>query len=336
MSEWLLIYFDPQERRSPQSVPIHFKRPLHQLLLLLRMLQHKVHRRLLHRRHHSRRKTDRQSLERPPGLQLFDRRVDHPTHSGRPSPRLRSHHIRHIQLHRSLALLRVLYRPFEITRPHMPRPLAQTRLWREAGVDPLVGLALELQIELVQQIFLVGKVSKQRALGHTRTFGDLRCRRAQSGLGDLVHRRLQDCASLLRTSGSCHAAIRVQWISRQLRGIRPRAYPTIVLKCLTRRIMETDTMKPRIAIPNPTSSNLEYNSRSWPQYAEAVIRAGGEPVEIPLNATPREIANLINLCHGVLLPGSPADVNPQKFGHDPIPESSPADPGRENVDELLL
>jgi len=100
--------------------------------------------------------------------------------------------------------------------------------------------------------------------------------------------------------------------------------------------METDTMKPRIAIPNPTSSNLEYNSRSWPQYAEAVIRAGGEPVEIPLNATPREIANLINICHGVLLPGSPADVNPQKFGHDPIPESNPADPGRENVDELLL
>jgi putative glutamine amidotransferase len=95
-------------------------------------------------------------------------------------------------------------------------------------------------------------------------------------------------------------------------------------------------MKPRIAIPVPTSTNLEYNGKSWPEYAEAVTRAGGEPVAIPLNATPRETADLINTCHGVLLPGSPADVNPQKYGQDPVPECSPADPGRENVDELLI
>jgi putative glutamine amidotransferase len=96
------------------------------------------------------------------------------------------------------------------------------------------------------------------------------------------------------------------------------------------------SMKPRIAIPVPTSTNLEYNGKSWPQYAEAVTRAGGEPVEIPLNATPRETADLINTCQGVLLPGSPADVNPQKYGQDPVPECSPADPARENVDELLI
>ena len=95
-------------------------------------------------------------------------------------------------------------------------------------------------------------------------------------------------------------------------------------------------MKPRIAIPQPTSTNSDYNQRSWPQYANAVERSGGMPVEIPLNATPVEIANLINTCQGVLLPGSPADVNPQKFGQDPAPETSPADPARENVDELLL
>jgi putative glutamine amidotransferase len=95
-------------------------------------------------------------------------------------------------------------------------------------------------------------------------------------------------------------------------------------------------MKPRIAIPVPTSHDPEYNSRSWPAYAEAVSRSGGEPVEIPLTASPRETADLINTCQGVLLPGSPADVNPQKFGQDPIPECNPADPARENVDELLL
>ena len=52
-------------------------------------------------------------------------------------------------------------------------------------------------------------------------------------------------------------------------------------------------MKPRVAIPLPTSANADYNQRSWPQYAAAVERSGGQPVEIPLNATPVEIATLI-------------------------------------------
>ena len=94
--------------------------------------------------------------------------------------------------------------------------------------------------------------------------------------------------------------------------------------------------RPRIAIPIPTSTDIAYNQRSWPQYADAVQRSGGEPVEIPLLATPVEIANLINTCQAVLLPGSPADVNPQKYGQDPIPECAPTDNPRENVDELLL
>ncbi len=95
-------------------------------------------------------------------------------------------------------------------------------------------------------------------------------------------------------------------------------------------------MKPRIAIPAPTSTDVAYNQRSWPQYAVAIERSGGEPVEIPLLATPVEIVNLINTCQAVLLPGSPADVNPHKYGQDPIPECAPADSARENVDELLL
>ena len=95
-------------------------------------------------------------------------------------------------------------------------------------------------------------------------------------------------------------------------------------------------MKPRIAIPLPTSTDADYNQRSFPQYATAVERSGGTPVEIPLHATPVEIVNLINTCQGVLLPGSPADVNPHKYGQDPVPETASADLPRENVDELLL
>jgi len=94
--------------------------------------------------------------------------------------------------------------------------------------------------------------------------------------------------------------------------------------------------KPRIAIPIPTSTDLDYNQRSWPAYATAVERAGGEPIAIPLTETPAEIAKLANSCQAILLPGSPADVNPQKYGHELDPASSPADLPRENVDELLL
>jgi putative glutamine amidotransferase len=94
--------------------------------------------------------------------------------------------------------------------------------------------------------------------------------------------------------------------------------------------------RPRIAIPEPTSNDLEYNQRSWPQYAEAVEAVGGEAVKIPVAASPAEVANLASSCEGVLLPGSGADVNPEKYGHIRIPECAPADPAREAVDELLM
>jgi len=94
--------------------------------------------------------------------------------------------------------------------------------------------------------------------------------------------------------------------------------------------------KPRIAIPVPTSTDLEYNRRSWQQYAAAIERSGAEPVEVPLNQPPAATARLIANCQGILLPGSGADVNPQKYGQEPEPECAPADAARENVDELLL
>ncbi|HEX4021768.1 MAG TPA: gamma-glutamyl-gamma-aminobutyrate hydrolase family protein [Acidobacteriaceae bacterium] len=95
-------------------------------------------------------------------------------------------------------------------------------------------------------------------------------------------------------------------------------------------------MRPRIAIPLPTANDVEYNARSWVQYATAVERAGGEAVEVALTLSPADIARLASSCQGILLPGSPADVNPHKYGAERQPETAPADPARENVDELLL
>lgn len=94
--------------------------------------------------------------------------------------------------------------------------------------------------------------------------------------------------------------------------------------------------QPRIAIPEPTSGDPAYNERSWPQYAGAIEASGGIAVKILLSATPSEAAHLAASCEGVLLPGSGADVNPEKYGQERIAECGPADPAREAVDELLM
>lgn len=93
---------------------------------------------------------------------------------------------------------------------------------------------------------------------------------------------------------------------------------------------------PRIAIPIPTSFDLDYNRRNWPAYAAAISAAGGEPVEVPLNLSPHDIATLAATCHAILLPGSPADVDAALYGQQRDPAAAPADPAREAVDRLLL
>lgn len=95
-------------------------------------------------------------------------------------------------------------------------------------------------------------------------------------------------------------------------------------------------MKPRIAIPVP-HSNAEYAHRALPQYQQAVEQAGGEPVVIDLGLPNAEIARLATQCDAILLPGSRADIDPQKYGAAlRNPKTAPSDPPRDNADELLL
>ena len=93
--------------------------------------------------------------------------------------------------------------------------------------------------------------------------------------------------------------------------------------------------KPRIAIPVP-NSDPEYSSRALPQYVNSVVGAGGVPVVLDLKLSSNEAAQLAKSCDGILLPGSPADIDPQKYGQPPHPRTAPPDPARDNVDELLL
>jgi putative glutamine amidotransferase len=97
-----------------------------------------------------------------------------------------------------------------------------------------------------------------------------------------------------------------------------------------------NAVKQRIAIPQPHSQKPDYNQRTLPLYKHAIEASGGEPVEVPLYASPEEVAKIVTSCQAVVLPGSPADVDPQKFSAVKDPHTADADPLRDNVDELLL
>ena len=93
---------------------------------------------------------------------------------------------------------------------------------------------------------------------------------------------------------------------------------------------------PKIAIPVPHSQKPDYAQRSLPQYVRAIESSGGEPVVIQLDQTPTQIAKLITQCQAVLLPGSPADVDPEKYSAERHPKTAAPDPLRDAADELLL
>jgi putative glutamine amidotransferase len=95
-------------------------------------------------------------------------------------------------------------------------------------------------------------------------------------------------------------------------------------------------VKPRIAIPEPCSYDPQYSLRAFPAYASAVKACGGEVVQISLQSSPEEIARQVSGCAAVLLPGSKADIDPQKYGAQKRPETAPADALRDAADELLL
>lgn len=94
--------------------------------------------------------------------------------------------------------------------------------------------------------------------------------------------------------------------------------------------------RPRIAIPVPNSSNPEYNQRSWPHYAAAVEGAGGEAVRVEIDSSTRNLRDVARSCSGILLPGSPADVLPSRYGADVDPATNKADQLRETADWTFL
>jgi putative glutamine amidotransferase len=95
-------------------------------------------------------------------------------------------------------------------------------------------------------------------------------------------------------------------------------------------------MTVRVAIPEPSSLDPDYNARSLPPYLAALRASGAEPAIVALNGPRQRVAQTLAETQAILLPGSRYDVDPENYGEVRIPECAEADPARTAADELML
>ena len=94
--------------------------------------------------------------------------------------------------------------------------------------------------------------------------------------------------------------------------------------------------QPRVGIPWRTSEEEAANNRpKIANYEDAVRKAGGEPVLIPLGDRAKQLQLIRNL-DAFVLPGSPADVEPAEYGETNRGMSASADLPREQADRTIL
>jgi putative glutamine amidotransferase len=94
---------------------------------------------------------------------------------------------------------------------------------------------------------------------------------------------------------------------------------------------------PRIGIPYRTlKEQLNGVKEKHEPYVRAVERAGGEAVPIALNLPPGELEQRTRDVDAVVLPGSPADVDPARYQTARHPKTADGDTAREETDLKLL
>jgi len=95
--------------------------------------------------------------------------------------------------------------------------------------------------------------------------------------------------------------------------------------------------KPRVGIPWRTSEEERNGVREkLENYFAAVRRAGAEPTEISLNQPSEKLTEQIERLDGFVLPGSPADVEPSRYGATRHEKTKSLDPSRDRTDSTIL
>jgi putative glutamine amidotransferase len=95
--------------------------------------------------------------------------------------------------------------------------------------------------------------------------------------------------------------------------------------------------KSRVGIPYRTrKEELNGERAKYDRYLRAVERAGGATIRVSLGLSSDELKILAGTLDAIVLPGSPADVDPSLYNAVRNPRSSEADRDRERTDFVLL
>jgi putative glutamine amidotransferase len=95
--------------------------------------------------------------------------------------------------------------------------------------------------------------------------------------------------------------------------------------------------RPRVGVSWRTAAEeMRGSRRAYDRYLRAVREAGGEPVEVSLSLSIAELEKAAKSLDAFVLPGSPADVEPRRYGAASQPLTVAPDKKRERIDDLLL
>lgn len=102
-------------------------------------------------------------------------------------------------------------------------------------------------------------------------------------------------------------------------------------------VITRDEARPRIGVPYRTrKEELTGDFAKIEKYIAAVRRAGAEPVVVSLGLSAPHLEKIAGTLDGVLLTGSPADVEPSRFSAARHEKCAEADPDRERIDFALI
>jgi putative glutamine amidotransferase len=94
---------------------------------------------------------------------------------------------------------------------------------------------------------------------------------------------------------------------------------------------------PRIGIPWRTTKEQQQGERNkLDDYFRSVIRAGAQPLAITLDQAPVPLAAQLSGLDGFVLPGSPTDIDPSRYGATKHPETNELDGDRDRTDLAIL
>lgn len=93
--------------------------------------------------------------------------------------------------------------------------------------------------------------------------------------------------------------------------------------------------RPWIGIPTGYDAELGRYVQDR-RYLDAVAQTGGCPVLIPVPGSAGQVACLAGRLDGILLPGSPSDISPARYGEEPGPALGRMFPERDETDFALL